>query len=138
MTKGRPGSVQSELRVGHLGIDRADGRYFPAMVMAALLGGVFGSRLNYDARLSLGIDRDPPGRAAYGFNVSLRAAVGLVPNHRVVYGTNIAAPLLSRTRTSSSVTVALNRLYWLYQPKEGLSFVPGAIPFRWVSQSPPR
>ncbi|MGH2402131.1 MAG: M16 family metallopeptidase, partial [Candidatus Limnocylindria bacterium] len=35
----RPGSVQSELRVGHLGIDRHDPRYFPAMVMAALLGG---------------------------------------------------------------------------------------------------
>jgi zinc protease len=50
----RPGSVQSELRVGHLGIDRADGRYFPAMVMAALLGGVFGSRLNLRLREELG------------------------------------------------------------------------------------
>jgi zinc protease len=50
----RPGSVQSELRVGHLGIDRADPRYFPAMVMAALLGGVFGSRLNHRLREELG------------------------------------------------------------------------------------
>jgi predicted Zn-dependent peptidase len=50
----RPGSVQSELRVGHLGIDRADPRYFPAMVMAALLGGVFGSRLNLRLREELG------------------------------------------------------------------------------------
>ncbi len=50
----RPGSVQSELRVGHLGIDRADARYFPAMVMAALLGGVFGSRLNRRLREELG------------------------------------------------------------------------------------
>jgi zinc protease len=50
----RPGSVQSELRVGHLGIDRADRRYFPAMVMAALLGGVFGSRLNRRLREELG------------------------------------------------------------------------------------
>jgi zinc protease len=50
----RPGSVQSELRVGHLGIDRADDRYFPAMVMAALLGGVFGSRLNRRLREELG------------------------------------------------------------------------------------
>jgi zinc protease len=50
----RPGSVQSELRVGHLGIDRADTRYFPAMVMAALLGGVFGSRLNLRLREELG------------------------------------------------------------------------------------
>jgi zinc protease len=50
----RPGSVQSELRVGHLGIDRHDSRYFPAMVMAALLGGVFGSRLNRRLREELG------------------------------------------------------------------------------------
>jgi len=50
----RPGSVQSELRVGHLGIDRHHPRYFPAMVMAALLGGVFGSRLNRRLREELG------------------------------------------------------------------------------------
>ena len=50
----RPGSVQSELRVGHLGIDRHHPRYFPAMVMAALLGGVFGSRLNLRLREELG------------------------------------------------------------------------------------
>ena len=50
----RPGSVQSELRVGHLGIDRAHPRYFPAMVMSALLGGVFGSRLNRRLREELG------------------------------------------------------------------------------------
>lgn len=50
----RPGSVQSELRVGHLGINRHDPRYFPALVMAALLGGVFGSRLNLRLREELG------------------------------------------------------------------------------------
>jgi predicted Zn-dependent peptidase len=50
----RPGSVQSELRVGHLGIDRAHPRYFAAMVMAAVLGGVFGSRLNRRLREELG------------------------------------------------------------------------------------
>jgi zinc protease len=50
----RPGSVQCELRVGHLGIERADPRYFPALVMAALLGGVFGSRLNFRLREELG------------------------------------------------------------------------------------
>ncbi len=50
----RPGSVQSELRVGHLGIDRYDPRYFPALVMAAMLGGVFGSRLNLRLREELG------------------------------------------------------------------------------------
>lgn len=50
----RPGSVQSELRVGHLGIARGHPRYFAATVMAALLGGVFGSRLNKRLREELG------------------------------------------------------------------------------------
>ena len=50
----RPGSVQSELRVGHLGIDRRHPRYFPALVLGALLGGVFGSRLNVRLREELG------------------------------------------------------------------------------------
>jgi predicted Zn-dependent peptidase len=50
----RPGSVQSELRVGQIGINRHDPRYFSASVMAALLGGVFGSRLNRRLREELG------------------------------------------------------------------------------------
>jgi predicted Zn-dependent peptidase len=50
----RPGSVQSELRVGHLGIERRSERYFPALVLGALLGGVFGSRLNLRLREELG------------------------------------------------------------------------------------
>jgi zinc protease len=50
----RPGSVQSELRVGQLGIDRRSPRYFPALVLGALLGGVFGSRLNLRLREELG------------------------------------------------------------------------------------
>ncbi|HET6380464.1 MAG TPA: pitrilysin family protein [candidate division Zixibacteria bacterium] len=50
----RPGSVQSELRVGHIGIERTSDRYFPALVTGALLGGVFGSRLNLRLREELG------------------------------------------------------------------------------------
>jgi predicted Zn-dependent peptidase len=50
----RPGSVQSEIRVGHIGIDRFDPGYFPAMVTAALLGGTFSSRLNQRLREELG------------------------------------------------------------------------------------
>jgi zinc protease len=50
----RPGSVQSELRVGHVGIDRLSEWYFPALVLGALLGGTFGSRLNKRLREELG------------------------------------------------------------------------------------
>jgi zinc protease len=50
----RPGSVQSEIRVGQLGIDRRSPRYFSAIVLGAMLGGVFGSRLNLRLREELG------------------------------------------------------------------------------------
>lgn len=71
----RPGSVQSELRVGHLGINRHDPRLFPATVMAALLGGVFGSRLNLRLREELGYTYGArcsfdPRRAAGPFTAS--------------------------------------------------------------------
>jgi zinc protease len=50
----RPGSVQSELRVGLIGITRLDPRFYKVNVMSALLGGVFWSRLNVRLREELG------------------------------------------------------------------------------------
>jgi zinc protease len=46
----RPQSVQSEIRVGHVGLDRSTPDYFPVVVMNAILGGVFTSRLNMNLR----------------------------------------------------------------------------------------
>ena len=46
----RPGSVQSEIRVGHVGVNRLDPDYFPLQIMNALLGGAFTSRLNMNLR----------------------------------------------------------------------------------------
>ncbi|CAN5777143.1 hypothetical protein BH23GEM8_BH23GEM8_03210 [soil metagenome] len=46
----RPGSVQSEIRVGHVSVDRATPDYFPILVMNAILGGAFSSRLNMNLR----------------------------------------------------------------------------------------
>jgi zinc protease len=41
---------QSELRVGHAGIPRKHPDYFPVVVMNAILGGLFGSRINLNLR----------------------------------------------------------------------------------------
>lgn len=41
---------QSELRVGHIGLSRKHPDFFPAMVMNAVLGGLFGSRINLNLR----------------------------------------------------------------------------------------
>jgi zinc protease len=50
----RPGSVQSEVRVGHVGLPRTADDFFAATVMNAVLGGVFSSRLNLNLRERLG------------------------------------------------------------------------------------
>jgi zinc protease len=44
------GAAQSELRVGHAGVPRGHPEYFPIVVMNALLGGLFSSRINLNLR----------------------------------------------------------------------------------------
>lgn len=46
----RPEAVQSEIRVGHLGVPRSCEDYFPLSVMNAIFGGVFNSRINLNLR----------------------------------------------------------------------------------------
>lgn len=46
----RPGSVQSEIRVGQVGVDRLHPDYFALRVMNTLFGGAFTSRLNLNLR----------------------------------------------------------------------------------------
>lgn len=47
---GRSGAQQSELRMGHLGVPRSAPDYFPIVVMNAVLGGLFSSRINLNLR----------------------------------------------------------------------------------------
>lgn len=46
----RPGSVQSEIRIGDVGVERRHADYFPLLIMNAVLGGSFTSRLNMSLR----------------------------------------------------------------------------------------
>jgi len=46
----RPGSVQSEVRVGHVGAERTTPDYFPLTIANMVLGGTFTSRLNLNLR----------------------------------------------------------------------------------------
>lgn len=46
----RPGSVQSEIRVGHVGVSRSSEDYFPLLVMNAILGDLFNSRMMLNLR----------------------------------------------------------------------------------------
>ena len=72
----RPGSVQTEIRIGHRGLPRLHPDYHAVAVMSAILGGLFNSRLNMKLReekgytygagagfdLRRGAVRSPPGR----------------------------------------------------------------------------
>jgi predicted Zn-dependent peptidase len=46
----RPGSVQSEVRIGHVGLARRVPDFHAVQVMAAILGGLFNSRLQLNLR----------------------------------------------------------------------------------------
>lgn len=46
----RPQAVQSEIRVGHVGVSRGTEDYFPLLTMNMLLGGNFSSRINMNLR----------------------------------------------------------------------------------------
>ena len=46
----KPEAPQSELRVGHIGLSRRHPDFFPTLVMNAVLGGLFGSRINLNLR----------------------------------------------------------------------------------------
>jgi zinc protease len=50
----RPGAVQSEIRIGHVGIERTAPDYFAVTVLNSILGGTFSSRMNLNLRERLG------------------------------------------------------------------------------------
>jgi zinc protease len=51
----RPGSVQSQIRVGQIGATRLHPRYFQTVVLSQVFGGSFGSRLNDSIRVKKGL-----------------------------------------------------------------------------------
>lgn len=51
----RPGSVQSQIRVGHRGISRKHPQYFVSRVLSQIFGGSFNSRLNKAIRVEKGL-----------------------------------------------------------------------------------
>jgi zinc protease len=67
----RPGSPQSELRIGHVGVRRRTDDFHAISVLNAILGGLFGSRLNALLREQKGY--------TYGVHSSFDTRVGAGP-----------------------------------------------------------
>lgn len=65
----RPGSAQSDVRIGHLGIERSHEDYLPILVMNTILGGQFSSRINLNLREDKG----------YTYGASSTFQTGILP-----------------------------------------------------------
>jgi zinc protease len=99
----RPGSVQSEVRVGHLGIERTAPDYFAVTVMNAILGGVFSSRLNLNLRERLG----------YTYGASSSFGMRRLP------GTFTASAAIQSEHTAHAVSEMLRDMRQLQEERVG-------------------
>ncbi|MEO8251046.1 MAG: pitrilysin family protein [Chloroflexota bacterium] len=120
----RPGSVQSELRAGHIGIDRYDPRYFPAIVMATSLGGMFWSRLNRRLREELGYTYG----ARCGFDA--RRSAGVFTAGAAVQ-TDVTAPAIGEL--VALLEAARAAPFEEAELKEARDYLVGVFPLRFES-----
>ena len=83
----RPGSVQTEIRVGHRGLPRRVPDYHAVTVMGAILGGLFNSRLNMQLREAKGY--------TYGAGAGFEMRRGAGPfTARAAVNTEVTVPAL--------------------------------------------
>ncbi len=88
----RPGSPQSELRIGHVGVPRRVDDFHAISVLNAILGGLFGSRLNALLREQKGY--------TYGVHSSFDMRVGAGPFAiRTAVQTEYTVPAIEDTLT---------------------------------------
>jgi zinc protease len=107
----RPGSVQSEIRIGDVGVERAHPDYFPLIVFNTILGGAFTSRLNMNLRerhgFTYGVNssfafRRQPGpfsvSAAVATDVTARAVEEALAEMRGIHDDGVTAQELDAAR----------------------------------------
>ncbi len=104
----RPQAVQSEIRIGHIGVPRSCNDYFPLSVMNALLGGVFNSRINLNLRERHGYTYG--ARSAFAFRRQAGPFVVAAPVRNEVTRESVQEVLaeLRRIRTGDVETVELD------------------------------
>ncbi len=86
----RPGSVQTELRIGHVGLSRRVPDFYAVQVMGAILGGLFNSRLQMNLREEKGY--------TYGVNAGFDMRRGAGPfSVRTAVQTAVTAPAIAES-----------------------------------------
>ncbi len=123
----RPGSVQTEIRVGHVGVPRRISDYAALSVMSAILGGLFNSRLNMKLREEKGYTYG----ASAGFDP--RRAAGPFAA-RVAVNTEVTVPaltdLLAELRKIGEAPVSPAELI------AARDFLVGVFPLRFETPGP--
>ena len=104
----RPQAVQSEIRIGHIGVPRSCEDYFPLSVMNALLGGLFNSRINLNLREKHGYTYG--ARSAFAFRRQAGPFVVAAPVRNEVTRESVEEVLgeLRRIRTGDVETRELD------------------------------
>ncbi len=95
----RPQAVQSEIRVGHLGVSRSCEDYFALSVMNAVLGGVFNSRINLNLRERHGYTYGARSQFAFRRHAGPFVVAAPVRNEVTLQSVNEVLSELRRIRT---------------------------------------
>jgi zinc protease len=95
----RPQAVQSEIRIGHLGVPRSCEDYFPLSVMNALFGGVFNSRINLNLREKHGYTYGARSQFAFRLNAGPFVVAAPVRNEVTLESVTEMLGELRRMRT---------------------------------------
>jgi zinc protease len=123
----RPGSVQSEIRIGHVGLPRRIPDFHAVSVMSTILGGLFNSRLNMNLREDKGY--------AYGAHAGFDMRRGPGPfAARAAVNTEVTVPAireilteLARLRDEPVTSAEL---------AAGRDFLVGVFPLRFETPGP--
>lgn len=123
----RPGSVQSELRVGHVGAPRRIDDFHAVSVLASILGGLFNSRLNRKLREEKGYTYG----AFAGFD--LRRAAGPF-TARAAVATEVTAPAVADTL--SQLELIRDEPVTAAELSAARDFLIGVFPLRFETPGP--
>jgi len=123
----RPGSVQTEIRIGHVGLPRRIPDFHAVSVMSTILGGLFNSRLNMNLREDKGY--------TYGANAGFDMRRGAGPfSARAAVNTEVTVPSiremlaeLGRLRQEPVTAAELSA---------GRDFLVGVFPLRFETPGP--
>lgn len=117
----RPGSVQSEIRIGHVGVSRFIEDYLPLTVVNLVLGGSFSSRLNLNLR------------ERHGFTYGVRSTFAARRNR----GPFVVSTAVENSVTAAAVREILNEIEALRESgptadevEAATSYLAGVFPLR--------